>query len=122
MEPSGQRRDHRADPVPDFTAPAYRLERLDLLFDGDPRAAVQMDSSSRTPRVKTLRNIFGNAWVLLGLAAFGVSLAILWRNPAFGREDAIGGILILGIAFPLLAWVTTLRARPLTVAVRRSGA
>jgi membrane protease YdiL (CAAX protease family) len=72
--------------------------------------------------MKTLRNIFGNVWVLLGLAAFAVSLAILWRNPSFGREDAIGGIIIFGIAFPLLAWVTTLRARPLTVTVRRSSA
>jgi len=58
--------------------------------------------------------------VLLGLAAFAVSLAVLWRNPSFGREDAISGIIIFGIGFPLLAWVTTLRAKPLTVAVRRS--
>jgi len=36
--------------------------------------------------------------VLLGLAAFAVSLTILWRNPSFGREDAIGGIIIFGIA------------------------
>jgi membrane protease YdiL (CAAX protease family) len=72
--------------------------------------------------MKTLRNIFGNVWVLFGLAAFAVSLAILWRNPSFGREDAIGGIIILGIAFPLLAWVTTLRARPLAVTARRSSA
>ena len=72
--------------------------------------------------MKTLRNIFGNVWVLLGLAAFAASLAILWRNPSFGREDAIGGIIIFGIAFPLIAWVTTLRARPLTVTARQSSA
>jgi membrane protease YdiL (CAAX protease family) len=72
--------------------------------------------------VKTFRHIFGNVWVLLGLAAFGVSLAILWRNPSFGREDAIGGIILFGIAFPLLAWLTTLRARPLAVTARRSSA
>jgi len=72
--------------------------------------------------VKTFRHIFGNVWVLLGLAAFAASLAILWRNPSFGREDAIGGIIIFGIAFPLLAWVTTLRARPLAVTARRSSA
>jgi hypothetical protein len=29
----------------------------------------------------------------------------------FGREDAIGGLIIFGIIFPLLAWWTTLRAR-----------
>lgn len=72
--------------------------------------------------MKTLRNIFGNVWVLLGLGAFALSLAILWRNPGFGRGDAIGGMVIFGIAFPLLAWGTTLRARPLAVTVRRSAA
>jgi membrane protease YdiL (CAAX protease family) len=70
--------------------------------------------------VKTLRNIFGNKWALLGMAAFAVSLAILWRHPGFGREDAIGGLIIFGIIFPLLAWVTTLRARPLVLPERRS--
>ncbi len=72
--------------------------------------------------MKTLRNIFGNFWVLLGLAAVAISLAILWRNPSFGREDAIGGIIIFGIGFPLLAWVTTLRPRPLAVTARRNSA
>ncbi len=71
--------------------------------------------------MKTLRNIFGNVWVLLGLAAFAVSLALLWRHPNFGREDAIGGLIIFGIIFPLLAWVTTLRARPLELPERRSS-
>lgn len=72
--------------------------------------------------MKTLRSIFGNVWVLLGLAAFAVSLTILWRNPGFSREDAISGIIILGVVFPLLAWVTTLRARPLALTVRQSSA
>lgn len=58
--------------------------------------------------------------MLLGLALFALSLAILWRHPNFGREDAIGGLLIFGIIFPLLAWVTTLRARPLALPKRRS--
>ena len=71
--------------------------------------------------MKTLRSIFGNVWVLLGLAAFAVSLAILWRHPNFGREDAIGGLIIFGIIFPLLAWATTLRARPLALPDRRSS-
>ncbi len=72
--------------------------------------------------MKTLRNIFGNLWVLLGLALYGVSLAVLWRNPSFGHEDAIAELIIFGFAFPLLAWLTTLRAKPLTVTVRRSSA
>jgi membrane protease YdiL (CAAX protease family) len=72
--------------------------------------------------LKTLRLIFGNLWVLLGFAAYGISLAILWRNKSFAPEDAISVLVIFGLAFPLLAWVTTLRASPLTLAVRRSAA
>jgi membrane protease YdiL (CAAX protease family) len=71
--------------------------------------------------LKTVRNIFGNLWVLLGLAAFGVSLAVLWRHPNFGREDAISGLIIFGIVFPLLAWAATIRARPLELPERRSS-
>lgn len=73
-------------------------------------------------RLKTLRRIFGNVWVLLGIAAYGVGLAVLWRNPQFGHEDAIAELIIFGLAFPLLAWVTTLRAQPLAVTARRSAA
>jgi membrane protease YdiL (CAAX protease family) len=72
-------------------------------------------------RLKVLRHIFSNVWALLGLAAFAVSLAVLWRHPGFGREDAIAGLIIFGIIFPLLAWVTTLRARPLELPERRSA-
>ena len=59
---------------------------------------------------------------MLGFAAYGMSLAILWRNKSFAPEDAISLLVIFGLAFPLLAWFTTLRARPLTLAVRRSAA
>ena len=79
-------------------------------------------SAESRARLKALRNIFGNAWVLLGLAAYGVSLAILWRNKNFAPEDALVELVIFGLAFPLLAWVTTLRTRPLTLTVHRSAA
>lgn len=72
--------------------------------------------------MKALRNIFGNVWVLLGLAIYGASLAILWRNKSFAPEDAISLLVIFGIAFPLLAWGTTLRARPLPLTVHRRAA
>jgi membrane protease YdiL (CAAX protease family) len=55
------------------------------------------------------------------MAAYCASLALLWRNKTFGREDAIAELIIFGIAFPLLAWLGTLRARPLTIFVRRSS-
>ena len=71
--------------------------------------------------MKTLRNIFTNPWALFGMAAYGASLALLWRNKTFGREDAISELVLFGIAFPLLAWLGTLRARPLTLFIRRSA-
>ena len=72
--------------------------------------------------MKTLRNIFGNGWVLLAIVAYCASLALLWQNKSFGRADAIAELIIFGLAFPLLAWGTTLRARPLALEVRRSPA
>lgn len=72
--------------------------------------------------MKALRNIFGNGWALLALAVYGVSLVILWRNKSFAPEDAISLLVIFGIAFPLLAWGTTTRARPLALTVHRRGA
>lgn len=70
--------------------------------------------------MKTLCDIFTNGWVLPGLAIFGGSLALLWRKLALGPEGALGGI-IFGIAFPLIAWVTTLGTRRLPVPARRSA-
>jgi uncharacterized protein len=72
-------------------------------------------------RLKSLRNIFLNVWVLLGLAAYGVSLAILWRNKSFAPEDALVELVIFGLVFPLLAWITTLHIRPLALTVHRSA-
>ena len=81
-----------------------------------------MASQTAAWRLRTLRNIFGNVWVLLGIVAYGVSLAVLWPNKSFSHGDALAELIIFGIAFPLLAWATTLRARPLEVTVRRSSA
>ena len=94
---------------------------MDLFLDGYRCADTQMVYAAARPCLKTLRNIFGNVWVLVGIATFAVSLTTLWRHPNFGRQDAVGGLVIFGIIFPLLAWVTTLRARPLTLPERRSS-
>ena len=69
-----------------------------------------------------LRNILSNSWVLLGIAAYGASLALLSRNQTFAVEDAISVLAIFGLVFPLLAWITTGAARPLTLTDRRSAA
>jgi membrane protease YdiL (CAAX protease family) len=95
--------------------------RLALFLDGDPRAAPSRLDSAAAARVKTLRNVFTNRWVLAGLVAYGASLALLWRNKTFGLEEAIAELIIFGIVFPLLAWLGTLRVRPLTIVVRRSS-
>src|SRR5205085_12438151 len=118
---SGGRRNRFARSVTDASHPIHLVGRMDLPFHGCPGPGPQTNQEART-HMKTLRNIFGNIWVLLGLTAFVLSLAILWRNPGFGREDAIGGIIIFGIAFPLLAWLTTLKARPLVVRTERNAA
>ena len=72
--------------------------------------------------MKAFRNIFGNPWALAAMVAYGAGLALLWQNKSFGRQDAIAELIIFGLAFPILAWVTTLRARPLSVTERKSGA
>jgi membrane protease YdiL (CAAX protease family) len=71
--------------------------------------------------MKALRNIVTNPWALFGMAAYALSLALLWRNNVFSREDAISELVLFGFAFPLLAWLGTWRGRPLTLAVRRSS-
>ena len=72
--------------------------------------------------MKTLRSIFTNPWALAGMVVYGLSLTLLWRNKTFAREDAIGELILFGFAFPLLASLGSLRARPLTLFVRRSAA
>ncbi len=71
--------------------------------------------------MKILRTIFGNRWVVLGLILYAGSLALLWRNKDFGREDAISELILFGFAFPLLAWFATIRARPLSISLQPSG-
>ena len=70
--------------------------------------------------LRPVKKIFGNFWVLLGIIAYGLSLAQLSRSGTFALEDALSLLVVLGLIFPLLAWVTTLRARPLTLSVQRN--
>lgn len=71
--------------------------------------------------MKTLRNIFTNLWALVGIGAYLVSLVVLWRNKTFAPEDAISVLVIFGVIFPLLGWLTTLRAEPLSLTVHRNS-
>src|SRR5215472_7155361 len=62
-----------------------------------------------------------NRSFLLGLVLYLVSVLILSRRPAFSLGEALLELLIFGIAFSLLAWCLTVRARPLTVAEHPSS-
>ncbi len=59
---------------------------------------------------------------MLGFLAYGLSLVVLWQNATFEPGDAISVLIIFGLIFPLLAWVTTLRAVPLTLNIKSSAA
>ena len=72
--------------------------------------------------MKALRNIFTNPWALVGIAIYGLSLALLWPHKSFSHGDAIWELILFGFAFPLVAWFTTLRAKPLEIASRRNAA
>ncbi len=62
--------------------------------------------------MKTLRKIFGNLWVLPGLVACGVSVAVVWRNPSFGHAE-VSGVALMALLFRLAtqdlscAWART---------------
>ena len=72
-------------------------------------------------QLKTSRNIFTNPWALIGLLAYALSVVILWRDNTFAPEEAIVMLIIFGFLLPSIAWVTTLRARPLTLSVQRNA-
>lgn len=69
--------------------------------------------------MRALRNILTNPWALAGIVIYSASLALLWPNNSFDHKDAIWELIIFGLAFPLVAWLTTLRAEPLPLTVRR---
>ena len=49
-------------------------------------------------------------------------MLILSHNKTFDPADVISLLVIFGLFFPILAWITTLKAQPLVVTVRRSAA
>jgi hypothetical protein len=67
--------------------------------------------------MKALRSIFGNPWVLLGVLLYAASIFLLWGNKNFEHEEALSELILFGLAFPFLAWLATIRARPLAISV-----
>jgi membrane protease YdiL (CAAX protease family) len=71
--------------------------------------------------MKKMREIFGNRYVILGALLYLSSIALLWRNKNFERAEALTEFFLFGLAFPLLAWFATRRARPLAINVHPDG-
>src|SRR5437870_13526273 len=72
-------------------------------------------------RMKTFRNLFTNPWFVLAILLYIGSLFVLSRRSEFSISEALIELVIFGLAFPLLAWLATIRARPLTIRVDPSG-
>src|SRR5438034_218578 len=73
-------------------------------------------------RMKTFRNLFTNPWFVLAILLYIGSLFVLSHRAQFSASEALIELVIFGIAFPLLAWLATIRARPLTIRVHPTGA
>jgi len=58
-----------------------------------------------------------NAVAIGGLVLYAASFAVLLRNRNFEAGGALIVLVLFGIIFPALAWLTTLRAVPLSISV-----
>ena len=71
--------------------------------------------------IKTRFQRFSPVHILaIGLILYACALASLLRNKSFEPAEAIIVLVVFGGVFPLLAWAETLRAVPLSVAVKPS--
>ena len=71
--------------------------------------------------MKTFRNLFTNPWFLFAIVVYIGSLFVLSQRAEFSISEALIELVIFGIAFPLVAWLATIRARPLTIRVHPTG-
>jgi uncharacterized protein len=61
--------------------------------------------------------------VLIGsLILYVCAFAVLLRNKSFDAADAVVVLIVFGIVFPLIAWIATRRAIPLSISVKPSKA
>jgi len=61
-----------------------------------------------------------NRLLIGGLIAYACAFAILLRNKSFDASGAVVVLIVFGIAFPLIAWITTRHALPLSISVKPS--
>jgi uncharacterized protein len=63
-----------------------------------------------------------NRILIGGLILYACAFALLLRNKSFDATGAIVVLIVFGIAFPLIAWITTRRAIALSISVEPSKA
>jgi uncharacterized protein len=59
-----------------------------------------------------------NRFLICGLILYACALAVLLRNKSFDATGAVVVLLVFGIVFPLIAWIATRRAIPLSISVK----
>jgi membrane protease YdiL (CAAX protease family) len=69
----------------------------------------------------SLRDLVTNRWFIFAIVLYIGSLFVLSQRAEFSINEALIELIIFGIAFPLLAWLATIRARHLTVRVHPTG-
>jgi len=72
--------------------------------------------------MKSLRRLITNRWFIVAIVLYIGSLFVLSRRTEFSISEALMELIIFGIAFPLLAWLGTIRVRPLTIRVHPTAA
>src|ERR1044072_7797313 len=63
---------------------------------------------------------YRNHILIGGLILYACSFAVLLRNKSFDATGAIVVLVVFGIAFPLIAWLTTRCVIPLPISVKTS--
>jgi uncharacterized protein len=63
-----------------------------------------------------------NRILIGGLILYACAVAVLLRNKSFDAAGAVVVLMVFGIAFPLIAWIATRRAIPLSISVKPSKA
>jgi len=67
--------------------------------------------------MKSLRNLLTNPWFIFAVAVYVAALLVLRRRPEFSLSETLIELAIFRFAFPLLALLTTRRAKRLAIDV-----
>ncbi len=76
-----------------------------------------LDSDPGYWSMKSLRNLLTNPWFIFAVAVYVAALLVLRRRPEFSLSETLIELAIFRFAFPLLALLTTRRAKRLAIDV-----